>query len=153
MSAAAVKQAQHEKLLRKWRRDWMTSPRRVRIEEIDSTFPFNSFRKRQYRMTRSQASTLFQIRSGHFPLNSYLHRINKSETKCCIQCEPEEGAQEETVFHYIFKCEAYDNHRSKLARIIGRRHMNLRDIMANPKYMKALTTYIEKTRRFNIDHN
>jgi hypothetical protein len=148
LSSSAIKQDQHEKLMRKWRTEWTTSPRRIRMELIDTSFPFNSFRKRQYKMTRLQASTLFQIRSGHFPLNVYLHRINKSETKFCQQCEPEEGPQEETVSHFLFECEAYTAHRQKLIRAIGRQHLNLQDIMASSKYMKALTLFIQKTERF-----
>jgi hypothetical protein len=152
-SASAAKQDQHEKLMRRWRSEWTASPRRLRMEAIDPFFPFDSFRKRQYRLSRNQASMLFQIRSGHFPLNVYLHRINKSETKFCLQCEPAEGAQEETVIHFLFKCEAYTEHRIKLGRIIGRQHLNLQDIMANAKYMKALATYINKTQRFVTVHN
>jgi hypothetical protein len=149
ISASAIKQEQHAKLMRRWRREWTVSPRRRRMEQIDTTFPFNDFRKRQYKLTRSQASTLFQICSGHFPLNAYLHRINRSETKYCQKCEPEEGAQEETVDHFLFRCKAHNMYRQNLARTIGGQHLNLQDVMANPKYMKALTLYIEKTKRFD----
>jgi len=148
ISASAIKQEQHAKLMRRWRREWTVSPRRRRMEKLDMSFPFNDFRRRQYKLTRGQASTLFQIRSGHFPLNVYLHRINRSETKFCQQCEPEDGAQEETVDHFLFKCEAHAVCRRNLVRAIGRRHLNLPDIMANPKYMKAFTLYIAKTKRF-----
>jgi hypothetical protein len=123
------------------------------MEAIDSSFPFDSYRKRQYGLTCNQASVLFQIRSSHFPLNAYLHRINRSETKSCLQCEPEDGPQDETVNHFLFKCEAYTEHRIKLARIISRHYLNLRDIMDNQKFMKALTTYIEKTQIFVTPHN
>jgi len=150
ISASATKQAQHEKLLRRWRREWALSPRKAKMEQIDPSFPFNGFRKRQNKMSRNQASLLFQVRSGHFPLNLYLHRINKSETKYCQQCDQDGEAQEETVNHFLFTCDAYAAQRRKLARTIGRHHLNLRDIMANPKYMKALFHYITKTNRFPL---
>jgi ribonuclease HI len=151
-SASAAKQAQHEKLMRCWRREWVLSPRRIKMEQFDSTFPFNGFRKHQSKMFRKQASTLFQVRTGHFPLNSYLHRINKSETKYCQQCDPDDEAREETVKHFLFECDAYTAQRQKLAKTIGRHHLNLQDIMAHPKYMKALFHYITKTNRFPDAH-
>jgi hypothetical protein len=134
--------------MRQWRREWVLSPRRRKMERIDESFPFNEYRKRQYKLTRNQASTLFQVRSGHIPLNSHLHRINKSETKLCQQCEPNDEAHEETVTHFLFECIAYTAQRQKLARTIGRHNLNLEDIMASSKYMKALSCYITKTRRF-----
>jgi hypothetical protein len=117
------------------------------MERFDISFPFNDFHRHQYKLTRGQASMLFQIRSGHFPLNAYLHRINRSETEYCQRCAPEAGAQKETVDHFLFKCKAYMACRRKLVRAIGRQCLNLQDIMADPKCMKALTLYIAKTER------
>jgi len=127
ISDTAIKQEQHAKLLRRWRQEWTTSPRCRRMERIDTTFPFNDFCKRHCKLTQGQASTLFQIRSGHFPLNAYLHRINRSETKYCQRCEPEEGAQEETVDHFLFKCKAHNVCRWNLAKTIEGQHLNLQD--------------------------
>ena len=36
---------------------------------------------------RSTAETVYQLRSGHIALNKPLHRLNKSVTLSCLQCE------------------------------------------------------------------
>jgi hypothetical protein len=53
------------------------------MECIDDTFPSNSDRKRQYELSREHASYLIQVKSGHLPLNIYLRRIKKADSKLC----------------------------------------------------------------------
>ena len=98
-------------------------------------------------MTRHQSSLIFQIRSGHFPVNVFLHRINKSDTSICQKCNAEDEVQEETISHFLFECTAYTRQRRDLARAIGHNNLDLRNIMAQSKRMKALAKYIVKTGR------
>jgi hypothetical protein len=152
-SASATKQEHLAHLKRKWKATWRKSPRHRRFTQIDDTFPFSKFREQQNELTRRQASLLIQVRSGHFPLNSYLHRIGKSETKHCRKCraEPGEETPVETVNHFIFECDAYSQERISLTRATGRDNLNLKDIMLKTKSMKALTKFIHRTGRLNTD--
>jgi len=149
-SASAKNQDHMEHLKKDWNTLWLNSPRRSRINRIDSSFPFSKYRKRQNELSREQASLLMQVRSGHFPLNVFLFRIGKSDTKQCQACQlqPDEEAPPETLNHFLFECEAYTAQRTTLARIIGRENLNLKAIMQHTKSMKALVHYIKKTRRF-----
>jgi ribonuclease HI len=148
-SASATRQAFHEKVKAKWENGWVESDRSRRIAEIDNNFPFLGFRKRVNALSRSQASLMAQIRCGHFPLNSYLHRINKSETDLCQAClDGEDNLHcRETVRHFLFECSAFRAEREELVGKISRRHLNLHDIMADTNRMRALANFIRKTGR------
>jgi ribonuclease HI len=78
-SASATRQDYHRRLKKMWDDIWADSDRSQRLNEIDDNFPFNSFRKRTYRLTRHQASLMNQIRCGHIPLNGYLSMLDISE--------------------------------------------------------------------------
>ena len=148
-SASATKQEYAKQLKTKWKDMWLTSPRRQRFEQIDEAFPFTKFRKRQEQLSREQASLLMQVRSGHIPLNSFLFRIGKSDTRICQACDGEQGqeAAPETVDHFLFHCRAHSAQRQILARAIGRNNMNLKDAMLTTKRIVALLSYIKKTGR------
>jgi hypothetical protein len=90
-----------------------------------------------------------QVRSGHLPLNFYLHRIGKAETKHCQVCRLKEGTDTptETIHHFLYDCEAYANHRKSLIRSIGASNIALKDVMLETKRMKALAQFITKTKR------
>ena len=78
-----------------------------------------------------------QIRCGHFPLNKYLHRINKSETDRCQQCADAEGpvvetpAESFTGNHFLFDCPAHTIAREELILVdaIGQENFHLAEIM------------------------
>ena len=90
-----------------------------------------------------------QVRSGHIPLNSFLHRIGKLESEACPTCQVGAGAAPaETVTHFIFHCGTYTAQRRTLARAIGQGNLDFKKIMLNTKRMIALTKYIDETGRF-----
>jgi hypothetical protein len=109
INASASKQEYLAHLKRAWKGSWLHLPRKGKIERLDDSFPFNSYRERQDKLSRLHASSLMQLRSGHLPLNFYLYRIKKSETKNCRACRPEPGdeALKETISHFLYDCEAY----------------------------------------------
>jgi ribonuclease HI len=150
VSISAIKQEHHERAKATWASEWQKSPRSGRLQGMDTDFPFDAFRRCQYNLKRGQASLLIQVRSGHIPLNSYLHRIKKSDTKSCQLCQPTPGEArpEETVKHYLFECAAHADQRQVFARKLGRGHFNFQDIMQDVKRMKALANFITKTERF-----
>ena len=150
ISASALKQEYNAKLKQKWKDLWDASPRRPRIAQFGEEFPFGAFLYRLSLLTRKQSSTILQIRSGHFPLNAYLHKINKSDSNMCPACLNEQEGQSpvETINHFIFDCEAHNDAREELIDEIGITHFNLLDIMADTDRMKALTTFVNRSGRF-----
>lgn len=106
ISASAIKQAWASTLKDKWETAWAASPRKLRIEQFDKNFLYDSFRKRAYTLSRYHSSLIMQIRCSHIPLNGYLHKIGKKDTEICQQCNEEEDRAPalETVKHFIFKC-------------------------------------------------
>ena len=149
-SVSATKQEYAQKLKAKWTALWNASPRMPRVAQFGEAFPFNSLRKKLYTLTRKHSSIILQIRSNHFPLNKYLHKINKADTDNCQCCaELRNGAPaQETINHFIFECPAHTEYRNELTAKTGRRHFNLPDIMSNADFIKALVTYINRTSRF-----
>jgi ribonuclease HI/endonuclease/exonuclease/phosphatase family metal-dependent hydrolase len=149
-SLSAFKQEYLGKLFEKWETSWTRSSRKFRMETVNSDFPFNSYRNRLQKLTRGQASMIVQILIGHFPLNTYLHRIGKSATKLCEKCGEEgmDGRVEETIKHFIFHCDAYIVARVELTTKIGADDFNLESLLSTARRMKALIKYIGRTRRF-----
>ena len=117
----------------------MDSPRRQRFELVE---------RHQDNLKRGEAALLMQIRSGHIPLNSFLFKIGKSESKLCQQCQGNAGeeAPAETVTHFLFQCSAFATQRRQLVRAVGGAN-----IMLETKRMGALVKYINRTGRFNSE--
>ena len=65
VSVSAAKQEFQAQLNRKWVRMWSDSPRKARFSRIDPEFPFNKFQKKLFKLTRSQANLIMQLRTGH----------------------------------------------------------------------------------------
>lgn len=150
-SASALKQEYNAKIKTRWEKLWDTSPRKPRIAQFGGSFPFSSFLKDIHSLTRKQTSIILQIRCGHFPLNRYLHRINKSDTDKCQECAAQQDANPpiETVNHFIFVCPAHEMARDELANKIGAAHFQLSDLMINADRMKALVKFVNRTGRLS----
>src|SRR6267154_2536800 len=132
-----------------WVSVWASSPRQERLQEIDTSFPFEAYRKHQYNLKRAHTSLIVQVRTGHFPLNKYLHRIRKSDTNTCQLCHISLGEERppESVMHFLFECSVHTDLRQTLATKLGQGNFNLHDIMNDAKRMKALANFIIKTER------
>jgi ribonuclease HI/endonuclease/exonuclease/phosphatase family metal-dependent hydrolase len=150
VSVSAAKQKFQANLNRSWSKIWSDSPRKEKFSRIDPDFPFNKFRKILFKLSRNQASTIMQLRTGHIPLNFYLRRIGKSDTDKCLKCNIIPGVLQitETIGHFLFDCQAHDEARQDLTAKIGRRNLSLTKIMKNADHMKALVTFINRTGRF-----
>ena len=90
-----------------------------------------------------QVSWLIRLRTGHIPLNQYLHRFNIIESPKC-EC----GQGVETITHYILQCKRYIEQRSNLRSKVGARGMKLHSLLGDPKNAKVVAEYVESTRRF-----
>ncbi|KAJ3874759.1 hypothetical protein F5051DRAFT_314507, partial [Lentinula edodes] len=97
---------------------------------------------------RKQTSILFQLRTGHVPLNSHLHRIGKADSPNCPHCNAAGRANIETVKHYITECPAYRKERFRLRQKLGRQTRSLRHLLSDKKCTPHLLRYIGGTKRF-----
>lgn len=70
---------------------------------------------------KSKAGLLFQLRSGHIALSKHLHRLKKSDTLNCLQCD---RSAPETVHHFPFDCPRYARQRHKLRNKLGRQALS-----------------------------
>ena len=148
-SASAVKQEFAESQKVRWREAWQDSPRYARFQHVDPNFPFNKFRKLSERLSRSQASLMMQLRTGHIPLNFYLHRIKKSATRRCESCWGIARLEiTETVIHFLFECQAYAAERYDMDRALGRQSRDFQGIMSSLEGVKELLKYVGRTARF-----
>jgi len=94
---------------------WKSSPRYNRLSRIDPLFKPNRFMKLTSSLPRRNASLFMQLRTGHIPLNQYLHTIGKSNTVRCPSCQ----TQTETVEHYLMRCPTHAHLRHDRDRALG----------------------------------
>ena len=83
VSVSASKQNYGASLHERWCEIWKCSPCHVRISKVDPSLPLNKFWKLMAECSRVQASLIIQLRTGHVPLNAYLHRISKMDQPLC----------------------------------------------------------------------
>ena len=131
-SASAVKQEFANLQKVRWREAWQDSPHYARLQHINPNFPFNKFRKLSEQLSRSQASLMMQLWTGHIPLNFYLHHIKKSATRHCKSCWGIVRLEvTETVIHFLFECQVYTAERYDMDRALGRQSRDFQGIMSS----------------------
>lgn len=119
------------------------SPRYKHLHEIDATAPSKHFSKLIEKLPRRHSSLLFQLRSGHAPLNKHLHRIAKVPSPICLQC----GEREETVHHFIITCPKYTTQCHALQFELGTQTNHLKNLLNNSKCIKPLLRFIASMHR------
>jgi len=85
--------------------------------EIDASLPGRHTRTLYDQLSRTQASTLAQLRTGHTQLNQYLRRIGQAADETC---ECTEG--QETVQHFLFECKRWETYRGEMKVAMGNRY-------------------------------
>ena len=145
-SKSAGGQRQQEIIKERWRKDWTSSPRYERTKRIDSSLPSCKFIEliSNKKVHRETASKIYQIRSGHVPLNAYLHRFKIKESAQCPAC----GAPNEMPQHFILECPVYRHERWKLRPKKGKPELKYEDLLSNKEKTVELAHYILDTRRF-----
>ena len=150
-SASVAKQEFAETQKARWLETWKTLPCFARFQHIDTSFPFNKFRKISSVLSRSQSSLLIQLRTGHIPLNSYLHHIKKSATRHCTNCwDASHRSIIETVIHYLFECQTYATEHYDMDRALGHHSRDLKGILGRLDRIKELLKYVGRTARFKM---
>lgn len=145
-STSAVKQAHEAHLQAKWSDEWKTSTRYAHIKALDPSHTSKSFLRLTSCLRKTNTAVYIQLRTGHAPLNKHLHRIKKSATPHCLQCEDN---QIETVHHYLFDCTRYDRERHILGQKLGHNALSTYHLLSNKSAQQALFGYIDSTKRLH----
>ncbi|KAF8581772.1 hypothetical protein K439DRAFT_1618809 [Ramaria rubella] len=85
-STSAVKQSYKDQLKQQASQLFKASTRYPKISSIDPTTPSAKFRKLTMTLSRSQASLLIQLCTGHVALNKHLATIGAIESPTCPSC-------------------------------------------------------------------
>ena len=87
---------------------------------------------------------MYQMRSGHIALNKHLHRIGRSDTPSCLQCN---SGTQETVHHMLYECMRYNRERHVLRNKLGRDALSTPYLLANKDGMQETLKFVEATGR------
>ena len=123
-------------------------PRYERISKIEPQAPSSAFRILSRTLTRGQTSIMTQLRTGHIPLHSYLHRFKLADSPTCPNC----GEEPETVTHFLKVCKAHDNARRALRKELGRDIEVGLELLGERNNVRKVLRYIARTRRFKESH-
>ncbi|KAI0050542.1 hypothetical protein FA95DRAFT_1487058 [Auriscalpium vulgare] len=97
-----------------------------------------------YLQPRRQSSLSTQLRTKTVALQRYLHLIKWADTSLCPAC----GQQDETVYHFILECPAYEEPRRRLGQAVGRAKMTMDHLLAKKNTFPKLSKFIHETKRF-----
>ena len=145
-SKSAIRQEYHRKIKLAAIASWASSPRFDRMALIDPDLSHAKFAKLTRSLSRNHASILFQLRSGHVPLNTYLHRIKKADSPICPSCQQ----YRETVMHYIMRCEAHSVARQVMFNAAGRDARNLGKLLSTIELLPHLFRFLKTTERLRL---
>ncbi|KAJ3781019.1 hypothetical protein GGU10DRAFT_278322 [Lentinula aff. detonsa] len=121
-----------------WAQTFSNSPRSQKFLAIDKKGVNSKFVKIAGELKRKQTSILFQLRSGHAPLNHHLHRLKKAGSPNCPRCD----------HHFLLECPAYRRERFHLRRKIGQAAYSLQQLLSEEKIIPHTLKYIGETKRF-----
>jgi hypothetical protein len=112
------------------------------------TYPSKIFESLN-KLERSESSIIYQLRSGHSPLNNYLHRIKKLDSPDCTVCKTTED-----VHHFLIKCSRFENERKTFRQTLRAKKINIdfnsiQQILDSPKTLPHLANFILSTHRFD----
>ena len=109
----------------------------------DPKLPSKYFPQLISKPPKRHASLLFQLRSGHAPLNAHLYKIGVVDTPFCPACH--QG--HETVFHFIRMCPTCRVRRERLQARLKGRDPPIRFLLTNADAVKPLFEFIHNTKR------
>lgn len=92
---------------------------------------------------KHSVSTITQLRSGHIPLFSYLHRRNLRADPTCV-C----GTGQEDVEHFLFLCPTHDELRTELREELEDLEIPFnRTALHHPAALESVANYVSSTWR------
>ncbi|TFK58857.1 hypothetical protein BDN72DRAFT_781493, partial [Pluteus cervinus] len=87
---------------------------------------------------------LFQLRSGHIPLQAHLHKIHATASPLCARCQLRE---KETPFHVIMRCPAYNAQREELRKASGYQSLSFPHLLSHTKLFPSLFAFLRDINR------
>lgn len=101
-------------------------------------------------MEKGAAAVIFQLRSGHSPLNEYLKRFNHHPTGKCDHCRTPE-----TVAHFLIHCPRYKKQRKRFRESIKEEELKVNSysipaLLNTTKVFPLLETFVIETGRFKF---
>ena len=144
---SALRQHKKSDLKTRWKQEWDASTRAKKYKDLNISSPSKNFIKliSDDRLSRLDASRLFQLRTGHIPLNVYLERFKRADSARCPAC----GHPREDAHHFLLECPAYRHERWTLLRHCKSREPRMKDIINRSELAVPLANYIQATGRFN----
>lgn len=99
-------------------------------------------------LEKGQAAAIFQLRSGHCPLNHFLKRIQASPDDRCPNCR-----RKETTVHFLLYCPKYSQERGMFRNALKEAEIKLDTrradkLLDDPRVFPYLAEYIVSTSRF-----
>ncbi|OAX33068.1 hypothetical protein K503DRAFT_701037 [Rhizopogon vinicolor AM-OR11-026] len=113
------------------------------MNRLDPELLQRSFVKLTATFPKRLTSLYISLRTGHAPLNKYLHRIGKIESPQCPQCQ----RTEETVHHFLLSCPFYQRERRILTNALGRKTSSISFLLTDPNATPHLVRYINASDR------
>ncbi len=146
MNPLALKKNHNATIIKKWSANWKIAPRGIKMAILDNITPSSNFLNiiSHNKLLHKDSSTLTQICTGHFPLNSYLYKFKLVDSPRCPAC----GAALETTHHFLFMCLSYAHERWPLQQNCKGALM-LKKLLSDRKLTTSLLTYIQTTERFD----
>jgi ribonuclease HI len=146
-SVSALRQKNNKENNEAWKREWQASKKYRQFKAKDIVSPASQkflALTSDHRISRKMASLIFQMRVGHAPFNSYLHRFQKTDSARCPAC----GDPKETAEHFLLLCPKYAHERHPLLARLNRTLPSVTELLSNKKLIIPLINYIEATERF-----
>ncbi|KAG2032023.1 hypothetical protein BDR03DRAFT_802792, partial [Suillus americanus] len=79
-------------------------------------------------LPRRHSALLFQLRTGHMPLNKHLHCISKAPSPICEAC----NQKNKSVYHFILECPAYTRPHNVMRASMGTNSCTLANLLNKP---------------------
>ena len=143
---AALRQQRRDVLKARWKKEWEASTQANKFKALDFTAPSDKFIKliSNDKLSRKDASWIFQLRTGHVLLNTYLEHFKRVDRASCPAC----GHPKEDTQHYLFDCPAYGHKRWVLLQHCKTQEPKMKDILNSADMAVSLTNFIQATGRF-----
>jgi hypothetical protein len=140
-----AKQEHKSKIKTKWIKEWQHSLHAQRTKHIDSSLLSPIFLKliSDPDISRKGTSWLYQICSGHIPLNTYLHRFKRVESTGCPAC----GHHNKTTQHFLLDCPAYTHKRWPLITGKSLKNKEYGNLVGRIQNAKLIIKFITDTGR------
>ena len=114
------------------------------FKTIEPEYPISMVMKEMGEDTKERQARINQLRTGHVPLQAYLHRFKIEDSATCPTC----GARKEDVPHYLWQCPTWWRERRAMKRELERGEELGVWMLGSRRKWQLVATYVEDTGRF-----